>query len=326
MEYSLSPAIYALFIAFITSAILCPVLIPYLTRLKFGQYVRSDGVKEHLRKAGTPTMGGIVILLSLIPVSLFFLHGNREGVALVLATVGFGLIGFVDDFISIKKHRSLGLRAYQKFTAQTLVAVAFATYCYFLPEFSTHIIMPFAPHISGNIGVAFIPLATLVMLGAVNGANFTDGLDGLEAGVTIPMAAFFMFVAWSLNSPILPITGAVIGSLMGFLLFNCYPARVFMGDTGSLALGGFVAGSAILLGVPLWLGIVAFIYVIEVLSVIIQVLYFKATGGKRFFKMAPIHHSFELSGWPENRVVALFCTVTILLSLLGYLAFNPLIM
>ncbi|MCL2399269.1 MAG: phospho-N-acetylmuramoyl-pentapeptide-transferase [Defluviitaleaceae bacterium] len=321
MDYPLSTAIYAILIAFVANIVLCPILIPYLVKLKFGQYVRDDGPKDHIRKAGTPTMGGIMIIISFLLAALLFLHGNREGVALVMLTLSFGLIGFLDDFIKITKKRSMGLRAYQKMLAQVIVTVVFVIYCFTLPGFSTYIIIPFIPHVYLDLGIWYIPLICFVILGAVNGANFTDGLDGLAAGVTVIIVAFFLFVAWAHHSPILPITGAAVGSLLGFLLFNSYPAKVFMGDTGSLALGGFVAGAAVILGMPLWLGIVALVYVVEVLSVIIQVGYFKLTGGKRFFKMAPIHHSFELSGWPETKVVAFFCVTTAILCLVGYLAF-----
>lgn len=322
MEYPLSTAVYAILIAFVANIVLCPILIPYLVKLKFGQYVRDDGPKDHIRKAGTPTMGGIMIIISFLLAALLFLQGNREGIALVMLTLSFGLIGFLDDFIKITKKRSMGLRAYQKMLAQVIVTVVFVVYCFTLPGFSTYIIVPFISNVYLDLGIWYIPLICFVILGAVNGANFTDGLDGLASGVTVLIVAFFLFASWALHSPILPITGAAAGSLLGFLLFNSYPAKVFMGDTGSLALGGFVAGTAIILGMPLWLGIVALVYVIEVLSVIIQVGYFKLTGGKRFFKMAPIHHSFELSGWPETKVVAFFYVMTTVLCLVGYLAFT----
>ena len=322
MEYTLNTAAYAILIAFAVNIVLCPILIPYLVKLKFGQYVRNDGPKDHIRKAGTPTMGGIMIIISFLLAVLLFLQDNREGLALVFVTLGFGIIGFLDDFIKITKKRSLGLRAYQKILAQIAVAVIFVAYCFTLPNFSTCVMVPFMPDIYLDLGIFYAPLICFIMLGAVNGANFTDGLDGLAAGVTVLIAAFFLFAAWSLYSPVLPVIGAAVGSLLGFLLFNSYPAKVFMGDTGSLAIGGFVAAVAVVLGMPLWLGIVALVYVVEVLSVIIQVGYFKITGGKRFFKMAPIHHSFELSGWPETKVVAFFCVITAILSLIGYLAFS----
>ena len=321
MTYPLNTAVYAVLIAFVASVVLCPILIPYLVKLKFGQFVRDDGPQSHLKKAGTPTMGGIMIMAAFLLSALLFMQGNREGLVLVVVTLAFGLIGFWDDFIKITKRRSLGLRAYQKWIAQVIVAVAFVAYASTLPGFTTHIMVPFAPGVSWDLGVWYAPLVCFVILGAVNGANFTDGLDGLNAGVTLLIVAFFIFTAWTMYSPILPITGAMAGSLLGFLLFNAYPARVFMGDSGSLPLGGFVAAVSVLLGMPLWLGIVALVYVIEVLSVIIQVGYFRITGGKRFFKMAPIHHSFELSGWSETKVVAFFYVMTTIFCLIGYLAF-----
>lgn len=321
MYYPLSTAVYAILIAFVANIILCPILIPRLIKFKFGQYVRDDGPKEHIRKMGTPTMGGIMIIISLLISSVLFLYGNREGLALILVTLSFGAIGFLDDFIKIVKKRSLGLRAYQKMGAQVLVAVIFVAYAFTLPYFSDTLAIPFFSNLYVNLGVLYAPFLVFVILGTVNGANFTDGLDGLASGVTVLIVSFFLFIAWSLNNPILPITGAAVGSLLGFLLFNSYPAKVFMGDTGSLALGGFVAATAIILNMPMWLMIVAFVYVAEVLSVIIQVGYFKLTGGKRFFKMAPIHHSFELSGWPETKVVAFFYIMTTIFVLIGYLAF-----
>jgi len=272
-----------------------------------------------LKKAGTPTMGGIMIIVSLLLSAILFLQGNKEGMALVLLTLAFGLIGAWDDLMKITKRRSLGLRAYQKFLLQMVVSLVFIFYCFTLPGFSTYILIPFIGTY-WDLGIFYAPLICFIMLGTVNGANLTDGLDGLNAGVTLLIVAFFLFAALASYSPTLPIAGAAVGSLLGFLLFNAYPAKVFMGDTGSLALGAFVAGLAILLGMPLWLGIVAIIYVIEVLSVILQVGYFKLTKGKRIFKMTPIHHSFELSGWSETKIVAFFYVTTTIAGLIGYLA------
>ena len=319
---SLSVAVYAILIAFVASVVLCPIIIPYLIRLRFGQNVRDDGPQSHLKKTGTPTMGGIVIMLSFILSALLFLNDNREGLALVMVTLGFFVIGFIDDYIKKIRRRSLGLRAYQKMTASIVITVAFLLYCFTLPGFSTYILVPFMPGVYWDLGIWFIPFASIAIIGASTGSNFTDGLDGLNSGVTVLIVAFFLFMAWMMDSPILPITGAIVGSLLGFLLFNAHPARLFMGDTGSLPLGAFVAATAILLRMPLWLGIVALIYVIEVMSVIIQVGYFKLTKGKRFFKMAPIHHSFELSGWAETKIVALFYVMTAIFCLLGYLALS----
>ena len=313
-------AIYAVIIAFLVNIVLCPVLIPALRKLKFGQQIRGDGPQSHLKKAGTPTMGGIMIMLSFLLAAAVFMRGNPHALAVVLATLGFGIIGFLDDFISITKKRSLGLRAWQKLLGQIIVSVGFVLYWRTLPGYTTEILIPFFPDLSFNLGYVFPVFVVLVFLSCSNGANLTDGLDGFAAGVTALIAVFFMFAAWILDSPVLPVAGAAAGSLMGFLLFNSHPAKLFMGDTGSLALGGFVAATALLLQMPLFLLIVAIVYVIQSASSMIQVVYFKLTGGKRFFKMAPFHHSLELSGWAETKIVAFFCVVTAIACLVGYLA------
>ncbi|MDR1663618.1 MAG: phospho-N-acetylmuramoyl-pentapeptide-transferase [Clostridiales bacterium] len=315
----MSSAVYAVLIAFVANIILCPILIPQLHRLKFGQNIRGDGPSSHLKKAGTPTMGGIMIIVSFILAALPFMRGNPEGAAVMWVTAAFGLVGFADDVISIVKKRSLGLKPSQKIIAQLVISIAFFLYWRTLPGYSTVLTVPFFPDISFDIGFFYPFFVIFIFLASSNGANLTDGLDGLAAGVTALIATFFMFAAWSFGSNALPITGAAVGSLMGFLLFNSHPARVIMGDTGSLALGGFIASISVLLRMPLFLVIVAIIYVIESLSVMIQVGYFKLTR-KRFFKMAPIHHSFELSGWAETKVVAVFYVVTAMACLLGYLA------
>ena len=320
MELNLTSAVIATLISFTVSVIICPIAIPILKRIKFGQYVRDDGPQSHLSKAGTPTMGGIIIVLSFVVASLFYLQSNLEGLLLVLFVFSFSLIGVVDDYLKKIRKRSLGMRAYQKWFAQIAVAVSFVSYIYINPDFSTAISIPFTGGLHLELGIFYIPIISFIILGTVNGANFTDGMDGFASGVAVIIAAFFMFAALSLQSASLPMTGAFAGSLLGFLLFNSYPAKIFMGDTGSMAIGGFVAGIAVLLNMPIWLGIVALIYVIEVLSVIIQVTYFKKTGGKRFFKMAPIHHSFELSGWHETKITTMFCVITVILCLIGFLA------
>jgi phospho-N-acetylmuramoyl-pentapeptide-transferase len=267
-------------------------------------------------------MGGIMIIISFLLAAIVFMRDNPQALAIVAVTLGFGVIGFLDDFIKIIKKRNLGLRAYQKIIAQLLVAGGFVAFWRTLPEYSTAIRIPFFPDLPPlDLGILFPAFAILIFLSCTNGANLTDGLDGLAAGVTALIAVFFMFAAWILDSPILPVTGAAVGSLLGFLLFNSHPARVFMGDTGSLALGGFVAAVALMLNMPLFLLIVAIIYVAETASVIIQVGYFKLTR-KRFFKMAPIHHAFELSGWPETKVVAFFYVITAMACLVGYLALS----
>ena len=316
----MSTAIYAVIIAFIANIVLCPMLIPALRRLRFGQQIRGDGPQSHLKKAGTPTMGGIMILISFVLAAAIFMRGNPHAIAVVLATVGFGVIGFCDDYIKKIRKRSLGLRAWQKLLAQIVVSGGFVLHWRSLPCFATEILIPFFPHLSFDVGFLFPVFAVLVFLSCTNGANLTDGLDGLASGVTVLIAVFFMFAAWMLESPVLPVAGAAAGSLMGFLLFNSHPARIMMGDTGSLALGGFVAAVALMLQMPLFLFIVAIVYVVESLSVLIQVTYFKLTGGKRIFPMTPIHHSFEMIGWHETKIVAFFCVVTAMACLVGYLA------
>ncbi|WP_341877164.1 phospho-N-acetylmuramoyl-pentapeptide-transferase [Defluviitalea saccharophila] len=311
-------AIYAALIAFLINLILSPILIPFLSRLKFGQFVRDDGPKSHLKKAGTPTMGGIIILISIILTSLLFLKDNMDGMAVLFVTVGFGIIGFVDDFIKVVMKRSLGLRAYQKIIAQLIITGFFGYYLLNSTNIGTKIIVPFSGGMEIDLGLWFIPFLIFAMLGTVNAVNLTDGLDGLASSVTVLTATFFTIVSWGENSSILPIGAAVVGSLLGFLLFNSHPAKVFMGDTGSLALGGFVVSTAFILKMPLFIIIVGFIYVVEALSVMLQVGYFKMTR-KRIFKMAPIHHHFELSGWTETKVVSVFCIVTAVMCLIGLL-------
>lgn len=311
--------ILAVIIAFVISAILCPIVIPFLHKLKFGQQVRDDGPQAHLKKQGTPTMGGLVILSSIIITSLLYLKDYPKIIPVLFVTAGFGVIGFLDDYIKIVMKRSEGLNPGQKLVGQIIITGIFAYYIITSDEIGTGMIIPFTGKILQMPVWLFVPALFFIVLGTDNGVNFTDGLDGLCTSVTILVATFFTIVAIGENSGISPITGAVVGSLLGFLLFNVYPARVFMGDTGSLALGGFVASSAFMMQMPLFIAVVGLIYLVEVLSVIIQVTYFKKSGGKRVFKMAPIHHHFELCGWSETRVVAVFSIITAILCLVAYL-------
>ena len=311
--------ITAVLISFGISAVACPVLIPFLKKIKFGQQVREDGPQAHLKKQGTPTMGGIAFLFSVMLTSLFFMKSYPQIIPILFMTVGFGFVGFLDDYIKVVRKHSEGLNPKQKMAAQFVIT---AIFCFYMMKYSgggTVIHIPFL-HTDWDMGWLYIPMVFLVVLGTDNGVNFTDGLDGLCTSVTIIVATFFTVVAMTTVSGIAPITGAVVGALLGFLLFNVYPAQVFMGDTGSLALGGFVASTALVLQNPLIILLVGFIYLIEVISVMIQVVYFKKTHGKRFFRMAPIHHHFELGGWSETRVVAVFTTVTALLCLIALLS------
>lgn len=304
--------------AFFINVILGPVVIPFLKKLKFGQFVRDDGPESHLKKSGTPTMGGLIIMTGIVIPSLFYIKGYPQIRPVLFVTLGFGLIGFLDDYIKVVMKRSLGLRAWQKMLGQVIVTSIFAYYLNHYTNIGTKLILPFSGGKLLETGALFLPLLFFVVLGTVNGANFTDGLDGLASSVTVLIAVFFTVVAIGTQAGIAPITCSAVGGLLGFLVYNVYPARVFMGDTGSLALGGFVASTAYMLQLPLFLAIVAFIYLIEVLSVMIQVISFHTTG-KRVFKMAPIHHHFELSGWPETKVVAIFSIVTAVLCLIGLL-------
>lgn len=308
-------------ISFLISVVFCPILIPFLRKLKFGQTEREEGPQSHLKKNGTPTMGGLVILASILLTSLIYIGKFTEILPVLFMTLGFGLIGFLDDYIKVVKKRSLGLTPLQKMALQFIVTGVFIYYYFKIAGLDTSIKIPF---VSGDGFVMptwlFIIFVFIVVLGTVNGVNFTDGLDGLASGVTVIVATFFTIAALSLNPSMTPITGAVVGSLLGFLLFNTYPARVFMGDTGSLALGGFVSSTALMLHMPLFIVIIGLIYLVEVLSVILQVGYFKLTHGKRIFKMAPIHHHFELCGYSETQVVAAFSIVTALLCLVGIMA------
>lgn len=309
------------FISFALTVLLCPIFIPILHRMKFGQFIREEGPESHLKKAGTPTMGGIVMLAAFTVSSLAYMLNESQIFPVILLTVGFGFIGFLDDFIKLAKKRSLGLRAWQKLGLQIVLTGYFA---YVImsdyPEL-TQIIIPFTGgQVVWNLGVLFVPFVFIAVLGTVNGANFTDGLDGLATSVTVVIAMFFAIFSLRIESPVYPTAMIMIGTLLGFLIFNTYPAKVFMGDTGSLALGGFVAAEAFMLKVPLFIIIVAFIYLAEILSVMIQVSYFKITHGKRIFKMSPIHHHFELSGFEETRVVAMFTVVTILCCFIGFIA------
>lgn len=312
--------ILSIIVSFVASVVLCPIIIPFLKRLKFGQFVRAEGPKEHLKKSGTPTMGGLIILCSIVITSFLFVRDYPDIVPILFLTLGFGIIGFFDDYIKVVMRRSMGLGVWQKMFGQIIITSVFAYYLVNYTDIGTYTLLPFSDGRYIDLQWLFVPMLFVVVLGTVNGANFTDGLDGLASGVTVMMAVFFTVIATVYNSGIEPVTGAVVGSLLGFSLFNVYPARVFMGDTGSLALGGFVAATAYMLRMPLFIIIIGFIYLLEVVSVMIQVVYFKISGGKRIFKMAPIHHHFELCGWSETRVVAVFTTVTAILCLVAYSA------
>ena len=307
-------------ISFAVSVILSPVIIPFLKKWKAGQTVRDDGPKTHLKKSGTPTMGGIIILLSVVSTSILYVRDYPKILPVLFLTLGFGIIGFLDDYIKVVLKRSMGLTPLQKLLGQFIVTGIFAYYISEQLQLTLSMKIPFMNGKLIDFGVWNIPILFFIVIGTVNGTNFTDGLDGLVSSVTVIVASFFSVVAIGTGSGIEPVTCAVAGALLGFLLFNVYPASVFMGDTGSLALGGFVAASAYMMQMPLFLPIVGFVYAVEVLSVALQVVYFKISGGKRIFKMAPIHHHFELCGWSETRIVACFSIVTAVLCLIALMS------
>ena len=307
-------------ISFAISVVLGPVIIPFLRKLKMGQTERTEGVQSHLKKAGTPTMGGVIFLIATAVTALFYVGDYPKIIPVLFLTLGFGIIGFLDDYLKVVLKRSDGLLPWQKFSLQVVLTAIFVFYIIKYTDISLTMRIPFWSGHYLDLGWLAVPLLFFAVIGTVNGVNFTDGVDGLASSVTLIVAVFFTVVSIGLKSGIEPFTCAVVGGLMGFLLYNVYPAKVFMGDTGSLALGGFVAGCAYMMQMPLFILIVGLIYLVEVLSVMIQVTYFKATHGKRIFRMTPIHHHFELGGWSETRVVAVFSIITAIMCLIGLLA------
>ncbi len=311
---------YTAMIGFLIVVILGPIFIPMLARFKFGQTVRDEGPQSHLAKNGTPTMGGVMMIVAILITGLTRAKISQGLIVGLICIVGFGFVGFLDDFIKIKMKRSLGLKAYQKIILQFALALYIAYYQYSASPSATQLVIPFTNHII-NLGIWYIPFMMIFIIGTVNAVNLTDGLDGLASGVTLIVSCFFILFAVSIsNSDVAILAAATAGACLGFLGFNAYPAKVFMGDTGSMALGGAVVAFATLTNSPLLIVIVGFIYLAEALSVMIQVTYFKLTNGKRIFKMAPLHHHFEQCGWPETRVVFVFWIVTVVLCWIGVLA------
>lgn len=322
MIQNLDKSVYiSLFLSFILTTAITPIFIPFLLKLKVGQTVRDDGPESHLKKNGTPTMGGIIILIGFIGGSVIFCSRYSNTIPIMLMTIGFGLIGFIDDYIKVVLKRSMGLRAWQKLLLQIIVTAIFAVYLTKVAGVNLLLRVPFTNGYMLDLSWFSYVILFIAVLGTVNGANLTDGVDGLASSVTIVIAIYFAIIAVLENMGLEPTSLALIGSLLGFLVFNCYPAKVFMGDTGSLALGGYVIATAYMLNMPLYVIIVAVIYLVENISVMLQVSYFKITKGKRLFKMAPIHHHFEKSGWSETKVVTVFTIVSIFAAVIGYLGY-----
>ncbi|MDZ5470698.1 phospho-N-acetylmuramoyl-pentapeptide-transferase [Bacillus sp. 31A1R] len=310
---------FTILLGFLITVLLSPVFIPFLRRLKFGQSIREEGPKSHQKKSGTPTMGGIMILLSIVITTLVMTSKYAEPTVktylLLLVTLGFGLLGFLDDFIKVVMKRNLGLTSKQKLLGQIIISVVF----YFIfkqNDFSTEVSIPLTDY-SIDLGFGYVFFIIFWLVGFSNAVNLTDGLDGLVSGTAAIAFGAFAVLAWNQSQFELSIFSvAVVGAVLGFLVFNAHPAKVFMGDTGSLALGGAIATIAILTKLEIILIIIGGVFVIETLSVILQVISFKTTG-KRIFRMSPLHHHYELVGWSEWRVVVTFWSVGILFAVLG---------
>jgi len=311
----------ALVVATLIALLMGPLLIPFLTRLKVGQSIREDGPQGHLIKAGTPTMGGIMIATAVM-VSTFILAGNSgEAVAAVVVMLAFGAVGFWDDYIKVVLKRSLGLRAREKLGLQLLIGLAFALLLLYYFQRGTTVVVPFLG-LEWDLGITYVPFIIIVMIATTNTVNLTDGLDGLATGVTFLVALAFALVCLMTSHYQLTVfCGALAGGCLGFLFFNRHPARVFMGDTGSMALGGAVAAVAALTHSELFLLLLGGVYVLEGLSVILQVVSFQTTG-KRILLMAPLHHHFELKGWPERKVVRFFWALSLVFVLVGLLGYR----
>ena len=313
-------------IAFIISIIMGFIIIPILKKRKVGQIERDDGPQSHLKKQGTPTMGGIIIIITMVLVVIgtyAYLSINGETdlanklLPILLLTIGFGFIGFIDDFKKLVLKNTEGLKPSYKMIGLLIISVAYVVYLVYGLKIETQTYIPIIKTYIDMPTFVYIPFAILVILGATNAVNLTDGIDGLSSSVCAIIITCLAIIGISLQLYEVSIFASiVIGAVLGFLIFNIHPAKVFMGDTGSLMLGGVISGLALYLEMPLLLLVIALIPVLETISVMIQVVYFKKTG-KRFFKMAPLHHHFELSGWKENKVVVVFSVATLLLCIIG---------
>lgn len=328
--------IYAVLVSFFIALAVGYVGVPILKRLKFGQQVRDDGPETHLSKSGTPTMGGIIILIALTATTLIFAKGSYEYAWVSLGvTIGFGLIGLMDDMIIVVKKRSLGLRAYQKIIGQIGIGLIVAFFAFNNPAIGSKLIVPFF-NVEWDLGIWYIPFTVFVVVGVVNSVNLTDGLDGLASGVTLINSATFTIIFFGFYgvytasgqsllasniSNMMVFGAALTGACLGFLRFNTYPAKVFMGDTGSLALGAALSVMAVVSRLQLLLVITGIMFMVTTISVILQVGSYKLRK-KRIFKMAPLHHHFELKGIPESKIVAFYMIITIILCMIGILAVN----
>mgnify|MGYP004654649119 FL=1 len=316
----------SLIITFIVSIILGIIIIPILKKLKVGQIERDDGPKSHFKKQGTPTMGGIIIIIAMVLVAIgiciyFTINGQitiaHKILPVLLLTLGFGMIGFIDDFKKLVLKNTKGLKPSYKMLGLLIISVAYVIYLIYVLKIGTQTYIPIWKQYIDLPIYLYIPFAILVILGTTNAVNLTDGIDGLASSVSAIILTCLTVIGIMFGQPEISVFGSiVIGAVLGFLMFNLHPAKVFMGDTGSLLLGGVISAIALYLKMPLLLLLIAIIPVIETISVIIQVAYFKKTG-KRVFKMTPIHHHFELSGWTENKVVVIFSVITLIVCVIG---------
>lgn len=315
-----------LLISFIVSVILGLIIIPILKKLKIGQIERDDGPQSHLKKQGTPTMGGIIMIIAMVIMVtgtyiFFIVSGNRDVsnklLPMLILTIGFGLIGFIDDFKKLVLKNTKGLKPSYKMLGLLIISVIFVVYLTQVLEIGTQTYIPILKIYVDMPLYLYIPFAIIVILGATNAVNLTDGIDGLSSSVCAIIITCLTVIGSFMGITEVSTFGSIIiGAVLGFLMFNLHPAKVFMGDTGSLLLGGVISAMALYLKMPLLLLVIALIPVLETISVMIQVIYFKKTG-KRFFKMAPLHHHFELEGWKESKVVIIFSLITLILCIVG---------
>ena len=317
-------------VSFVISVILSFIIIPILRKVKVGQIEREDGPESHLKKQGTPTMGGIIFMIAIIlcttgVYAVLHIIGNTEMaqnlLPMLCVTIGFGIIGFIDDFKKLVLHNTEGLKPSYKMFGLLLISIAYTLFIIKFCDIGTKTFIPFVKIYINLPMTVYIPFAILVILATTNAINLTDGIDGLSSSVSAIIIATLTTIAMIQQKTEVTIFGSiVIGAVLGFLMFNLHPAKVFMGDTGSLFLGGVISSIALYLKMPFILLIIALVPIVETLSVILQVVYFKKTGGKRLFKMSPLHHHFELSGWSENKVVIIFSLVTLIVCIIGIIA------
>ena len=317
-EFISQGSLIVFLLSFVFSIIIGNNLVPFLTKKKVDQTER-EIMESHVKKNGTPTMGGFIFLIPVIVFGIILSFQNSRLIPVMIGIISFAIIGFIDDFLKVVKKKSDGLRTWQKLLLQIVAATILLLYIIYFSDISLQIRVPFLPGLI-DIGWIAIPLYYFCVLGTVNGVNLNDGVDAMTSTVTLVVAGFFLVASFITGAATSDLSISVIGALLGFLFFNLHPAKIFMGDTGSLALGGYVAAMAYVMNMPLFIIVVGFIYLLEAVSVILQVSYFKISHGKRIFKMTPIHHHFELSGWSEPKVVGVFAAITFILAVVALYA------